>query len=124
MREHPAPMASDANDPEASFGGPIFCDAQLCPLVGFVLDGQFCMRRRNFIAPLGGVAAWPLDARAQQGMRRVAVVLGFAGATRRAKLVLRRSSRRLRGLSTSDEPAGTSQPTRRSRSMWLPPLQM
>ena len=40
-------------DPFLPFGDQFCCDAQRCLLVGFVLNGQYCMRRRNFVAPLG-----------------------------------------------------------------------
>ena len=38
---------------------------------------RICLRRREFVAGLGGVASWPLTARAQRGdrVRRIGVLM-------------------------------------------------
>ena len=46
------------------------------------------MRRREFITLLGGAAAWPVAARAQQRVPQVAVVLGFAEGDQEGRILL------------------------------------
>ena len=61
------------------------------------------MRRREFIAGLGGAAVWPLAARAQQGerVRRIGVLIGLAGddSEAQARLAAFRQGMQQRGWS-------------------------
>jgi putative ABC transport system substrate-binding protein len=62
------------------------------------------MNRRELIAGLGGAAAWPLAARAQQGnrMRRIGVLIPFNENDPRAKTIVSAFTQALAGLGWTD----------------------
>jgi len=43
------------------------------------------VRRREFIGLLGGATAWPVGGRAQDRMRRIGVLMGYAETDREGK---------------------------------------
>src|SRR6185295_7290026 len=64
-----------------------------------------CIRRREFVAALGGtVTAWPLAARAQQPerMRRIGVLMGFAEEDHDAQARIAGFKQALEGLGLTD----------------------
>src|SRR4051794_16694412 len=79
------------------------------PIRCLVLDLRSGMRRRNFIAGLGGAAAWPLAARAQQldRPRRIGVLMGFATTDLEAQTFQRAFDQRLHELGWIDGTTAT-----------------
>ena len=64
---------------------------------------SICLRRREFIAALGGAAAWPFAARAQQGrVRRIGVLMAYDENDALAKTLFSAFIQALAGLGWTD----------------------
>jgi putative ABC transport system substrate-binding protein len=65
---------------------------------------RICLRRREFIAGLGGAAVWPLAATAQQGnrVRRIGVLLPFEQNDPAAKTMVSAFTQALSDLGWTD----------------------
>jgi putative tryptophan/tyrosine transport system substrate-binding protein len=72
------------------------------------------MRRRAFIAALGGAAAWPVLARAQQSerMRRVGVLMGYPEGDPQAQANVTALRQGLQDLGWHAQPATQADPPR------------
>jgi putative ABC transport system substrate-binding protein len=68
---------------------------------------SFCLRRREFITLLGGAAAWPLAARAQQGGRvpRIGVLMSYDEDDPEGKARISAFTQALAGLGWTEGPA-------------------
>jgi putative ABC transport system substrate-binding protein len=74
-------------------------------LIGTVYEeGQMSLRRREFIAGLGGTVAWPLAARAQQGdrVRRIGMLMPVDENDPPAKTFVSAFTQALAGLGWTD----------------------
>ena len=65
---------------------------------------SICFRRREFITLLGGAAAWPLAAHAQQGegVRRIGVLMAYDENDPAAKTIVSTFTQALAGLGWTD----------------------
>ena len=67
---------------------------------------SICLRRREFIAALGGAAAWPFAARAQQGrVRRIGVLMAYDEDDPEGKARISAFTQALAGLGWTEGPA-------------------
>src|SRR4051794_22396416 len=79
------------------------------PIPCLILNLRNGMRRRDFIAGIGGAAAWPLAPRAQQldRRRRIGVLMGFATTDLEAQPCQRAFDQRLQKLGWIDGTTAT-----------------